>query len=1028
MAIHDDVKAAKKRAGLWLDLEEISRFVCDQHPEQCRGPVTHFTRDQAIRLKYRGKKRPSKVAANRAFERWKVDVRPLGVFLSVDPDVVFYTGLRPKDLYAIDSRVVAAAVPVALQRAEELDAAYSKVRKKRSRRKGPVVWLTSKQAAEQHGVSPITIQSWPRQGAPHKRGPRNVFLFDAEKLGEWVERRKQRGRSSFARPREISRAPGGGARLREIREFLSLPWRRMAEMLGVEGSTLLGYMYKTGGVDPPRGLVEKAEGLLDTHLAIPFKGRAQGITREQVEHELGKSHGAAAAARLGIGRETLKELARIYGIPWPTRYTIPLRSGKVGVAEGRARLKAAAKELNATAAALAKIMGVSAAKATWYISGKGCKFVPLAAIEKAETAAREAREGHRVFYVKGRAEPITEAQVMEAWEASGRTVKRAIKILGIGHGTWKRINKALGLYRRNPPRFLVRSPSQGLKTIEHPEITANWKRSLKWKPRHKKAVLLPCAGTKPFPEAPSHAHGYLPALEGKKVDLFVVSEPLGVVPYDWSRRFPQAHYDFPPRFLQGEGRTLLVHRIADWLCKVGTKYKKIYLALPAHHRSLVTEAMASMHSVPGGWIVDDVGLGACLASGACPPGHVRPTTESYRKFLREQVNPPAMRFSNWHMGGHHGQDDFRLFALKPGEIEPTDENVLGYLDYSLYEGNVHVNMIAVPDQLQRQGIGTALWGEVQRLWPDAKFPRGFMTKAGRALRESVGPRENPLPHWIPRAAGWLATGALFEEVLSPAVRAGRAGLRHMIANPFLGGDDYPWLTLAEVDRWVPLMRELGVSKVAREGGSKQTGEGFLQAYRACGGDPGCMATRMATRKSTWARRRGGFIARHMAQVENRGEALWRKRKGSWEPTRRHLGLIAWAFSPMPHPPGENPPTVAQKVIEKAVRPCTTPAEVKKAATSIKRSLRNVAKHSTLSDYHKGQILGLLDRALAAETPMQRFTLIRRAEDSLDRIRKAGKRATKGYKPKRKRAVKKLPLGHLFGPEHSLAANPWEQWP
>lgn len=45
---------------------------------------------------------------------------------------------------------------------------------------------------------------------------------------------------------------------------------------------------------------------------------------------------------------------------------------------------------------------------------------------------------------------------------------------------------------------------------------------------------------------------------------------------------------------------------------------------------------------------------------------------------------------------------------------------------------------------------------------------------------------------------------------------------------------------------------------------------------------------------TWAQRREGFIARHMAQVEGNGEALWDARG---EPTRRHLALAVWAYSP-----------------------------------------------------------------------------------------------------------------------------------
>lgn len=47
---------------------------------------------------------------------------------------------------------------------------------------------------------------------------------------------------------------------------------------------------------------------------------------------------------------------------------------------------------------------------------------------------------------------------------------------------------------------------------------------------------------------------------------------------------------------------------------------------------------------------------------------------------------------------------------------------------------------------------------------------------------------------------------------------------------------------------------------------------------------------------TWAQRRDAFVARHMAQVERRGEVLWDSRG---RPSRRHLALAVWAYSPDP---------------------------------------------------------------------------------------------------------------------------------
>lgn len=108
---------------------------------------------------------------------------------------------------------------------------------------------------------------------------------------------------------------------------------------------------------------------------------------------------------------------------------------------------------------------------------------------------------------------------------------------------------------------------------------------------------------------------------------------------------------------------------------------------------------------------------------------------------------------------------------------------------------------------------------------------------------------------------------------------------------------YPWLTLRAVERVVPVLRARGVSAVARgDQRSTVTGPGFLPAYQAAGGSPGAMADLPATKRTSWAQRRAGFIARHVAQAKANGEPWWTP-KG--EPTRRHLGLIAWAYTPTP---------------------------------------------------------------------------------------------------------------------------------
>ena len=84
--------------------------------------------------------------------------------------------------------------------------------------------------------------------------------------------------------------------------------------------------------------------------------------------------------------------------------------------------------------------------------------------------------------------------------------------------------------------------------------------------------------------------------------------------------------------------------------------------------------------------------------------------------------------------------------------------------------------------------------------------------------------------------------------------------------------EYKYMSLSEIEEYLPEIRRLGVSKVAR------SPRGFLTAYRRAGGNPDNLS-------AVWKRKRHGFIRRHMAQyVENKT-------------LRRKLALIAWAYMP-----------------------------------------------------------------------------------------------------------------------------------
>ena len=128
------------------------------------------------------------------------------------------------------------------------------------------------------------------------------------------------------------------------------------------------------------------------------------------------------------------------------------------------------------------------------------------------------------------------------------------------------------------------------------------------------------------------------------------------------------------------------------------------------------------------------------------------------------------------------------------------------------------------------------------------------------------------------------------------------------------------MSLDDVLRSIPAMHKKKVSTVARGiDKSKQTKEGWVQAFIACKGDPKRMAQRLTGRSDweTWKDRRMQFLSRHLKQIEDRNELLWK----NGQPSRHHLALVAWGYTPTPKQYKEwlkTQPTVASGEWKKGV--------------------------------------------------------------------------------------------------------------
>jgi hypothetical protein len=103
-----------------------------------------------------------------------------------------------------------------------------------------------------------------------------------------------------------------------------------------------------------------------------------------------------------------------------------------------------------------------------------------------------------------------------------------------------------------------------------------------------------------------------------------------------------------------------------------------------------------------------------------------------------------------------------------------------------------------------------------------------------------------------------------------------------------GEIDPPYLKLHILEWIEPFARKADVSHTG------MSSRGFLAAYKLASGEPSMMG-RNPSSGHLWADERTRLINRHYAQARQNREKFWK----NGLPTRRHLMLMMWAFTPTP---------------------------------------------------------------------------------------------------------------------------------
>lgn len=108
------------------------------------------------------------------------------------------------------------------------------------------------------------------------------------------------------------------------------------------------------------------------------------------------------------------------------------------------------------------------------------------------------------------------------------------------------------------------------------------------------ALILPCSSVKPY--RISATHRLADAIIRRKgldndVQIYVLSEPMILVPRELDIYYPFANYDYPPRELEKRYRDRFIDILAKILPKLD-RYRRIVAVLPKHHRTILLDAIA----------------------------------------------------------------------------------------------------------------------------------------------------------------------------------------------------------------------------------------------------------------------------------------------------------------------------------------------------------------------------------------------------------------------------------------------------
>lgn len=111
------------------------------------------------------------------------------------------------------------------------------------------------------------------------------------------------------------------------------------------------------------------------------------------------------------------------------------------------------------------------------------------------------------------------------------------------------------------------------------------------------ALLLGCSLHKPYSH--SFMHRKIIAMIKKHeldndIQQYIIGEPLAVCPREWEKKYPAAHYDFPPDEMGEVGREVFVTRLKKFFGKAVNHHSFFVCFAPNHQKRIILEASENM--------------------------------------------------------------------------------------------------------------------------------------------------------------------------------------------------------------------------------------------------------------------------------------------------------------------------------------------------------------------------------------------------------------------------------------------------